>query len=42
MRQSYGMMASYRYELSEVDGNHERFLQDGHIAAARRVLRLLD
>ena len=42
MRQSYGMMASYRYELSEVDGNHERFLQDGHVAAARRVLRLLD
>ena len=42
MGQSYGMMASYRYELSEVDENHERFLRDGHIAAARRVLRLLD
>ncbi len=41
MRQSYGMMASYRYDLSEVDENHERFLRDGHIAAARRVLRLL-
>ena len=41
MSQSYGMMVSYRYELSEVDGNHERFLQDGHVAAARRVLRLL-
>jgi malonyl-CoA decarboxylase len=42
MHQSYGMMASYRYELSEVDENHERFLQDGHVAAERRVLRLLD
>lgn len=42
MRQSYGMMASYRYSLAEVDSNHEGFLNDGHIAAARRVLRLLD
>jgi malonyl-CoA decarboxylase len=42
MRQSYGMMVSYRYDLSDVDRNHEEFLQDGHIAAARRVLRLLD
>jgi malonyl-CoA decarboxylase len=42
MDQSYGMMVSYRYELSEVEENHERFQRDGHIAAARRVLRLLD
>jgi malonyl-CoA decarboxylase len=42
MEQSYGMMVSYRYELSEVEENHERFRHDGHIAAARRVLRLLD
>ncbi len=41
MRQSYGLMVSYRYELAEVEENHERFLRDGHIAAARRVLRLL-
>jgi len=41
MRQSYGLMASYRYDLAEVDENHERFLRDGHIAAARRVQRLL-
>jgi malonyl-CoA decarboxylase len=42
MEQSYGMMVSYRYEPSEVEPNHERFVRDGHIAAARRVLRLLD
>ena len=42
MRQSYGLMASYRYDLAEVDENHEHFLQDGRIAAARRILRLLD
>lgn len=42
MEQSYGMMVSYRYDLPEVEENHERFQRDGHIAAARRVLRLLD
>jgi malonyl-CoA decarboxylase len=42
MEQSYGMMVSYRYEPSEVEANHERFVRDGHIAAARRVSRLLD
>jgi malonyl-CoA decarboxylase len=41
LRQSYGMMASYLYDPGEVDENHERFLRDGHIAAARRVQRLL-
>lgn len=41
MRQSYGLMASYRYDLAAVDENHERFLNGGHIAAARRVQRLL-
>jgi malonyl-CoA decarboxylase len=42
LRQSCGMMASYRYELDEVDENHERFVASGHIAASRRVQRLLD
>ena len=42
MDQSYGVMVSYRYEPSEVEENHERFQRDGHITAARRVLRLLD
>jgi malonyl-CoA decarboxylase len=41
MRQSYGMMVSYRYDLAEVDKNHERFMRSGQIAAASRVLRLL-
>ena len=42
MDQAYGMMVSYRYEPSDVEKNHERFQHDGHIVAARRVLRLLD
>ncbi|MBI3056871.1 MAG: malonyl-CoA decarboxylase [Betaproteobacteria bacterium] len=40
MRQSYGMMVSYRYDPDEVDRNHERFLNNGQIAASSRVLRL--
>ncbi|MBI4191644.1 MAG: malonyl-CoA decarboxylase family protein [Betaproteobacteria bacterium] len=42
LRQSYGMMASYRYDLDMVDRNHERFSEAGQIAASRRVKRLLD
>jgi malonyl-CoA decarboxylase len=42
MSQSYGMMVSYRYELDEVDRNHERFLNGGHVPASGRVSRLLD
>jgi malonyl-CoA decarboxylase len=42
MRQSYGVMVSYRYALSEVGRNHEQFQQYGRVAAARRVLKLLD
>ena len=41
MRQSYGVMVSYRYALSEVDRNHEQFVHNGRVPAARRVLRLL-
>ncbi|HKA43176.1 MAG TPA: malonyl-CoA decarboxylase family protein [Burkholderiales bacterium] len=42
LRQSYGLMVSYRYDLGEVDKNHERFLSNGTIAAAGRVQGLLD
>jgi malonyl-CoA decarboxylase len=41
MRQSYGMMVSYGYDLGNVDRNHEQFLESGEMAAARRVQRLL-
>jgi len=41
MKQSMGMMVSYRYELDHVDRNHEEYLASGQVAAARRVLRLL-
>jgi malonyl-CoA decarboxylase len=41
LRQSYGMMVSYRYNRADVDRNHDRFLNGGHIAAAKRVQRLI-
>jgi malonyl-CoA decarboxylase len=41
LRQSYGMMVSYRYNPADVDENHDRFLNGGEIATARRVQRLL-
>jgi malonyl-CoA decarboxylase len=41
LRQSYGMMVSYRYNPADVDQNHDHFLNGGHIAAARRVQRLI-
>jgi malonyl-CoA decarboxylase len=42
LRQSYGMMVSYRYDLDDVEKNHERFSSSGRVAAAGRVSRLLD
>jgi len=41
LAQSCGLMVSYRYDLGEVDRNHEEFLASGRVAAAKRVLRLL-
>ena len=42
LRQSYGMMVSYRYNPADVDQNHDRFLNGGEIAVATRVRRLID
>jgi malonyl-CoA decarboxylase len=42
LHQSYGMMVSYRYELAELDDNHEEFQRGGRIPAARRVQRLVE
>ena len=41
LRQSCGMMVSYRYDPSEVDKNHDRFLASGHIATAGRIQNLI-
>jgi len=41
MLQSYGMMASYRYDLGGIERNRENFMQSGKLAAALAVRRLL-
>lgn len=36
---SFGMMANYRYQLDEIEHNHEQFANDGTIAAAANLVR---
>jgi malonyl-CoA decarboxylase len=40
MKQSAGMMANYRYELGEIERNHESYRTTGSVMAAREVLAL--
>jgi malonyl-CoA decarboxylase len=40
MNQSAGMMANYRYELSQIERNHESYRTTGSVMAAREVLAL--
>ncbi|MBA2127817.1 MCD, Malonyl-CoA decarboxylase MCD [Hyphomicrobium methylovorum] len=37
LRDAYGLMVNYRYELSEIERNHEAYAQDGAVAASRAV-----
>jgi malonyl-CoA decarboxylase len=40
LRESFGLMVNYLYDLRRIERNHERFVH-GRIAAAREVTRLL-
>jgi malonyl-CoA decarboxylase len=40
MRQSHGLMVNYLYDLDEIEGNHEKFVND-QVSASRAVLSLL-
>jgi malonyl-CoA decarboxylase len=39
IRQSFGLMVNYQYDLDDIETNHERFIQ-GEVAASRAVLGL--
>jgi len=39
---AHGFMVNYRYELREIEANHEAFANDGIVAASHRVKRLLE
>jgi malonyl-CoA decarboxylase len=40
LRQSFGLMVNYMYDLDEIEANHERFTQ-GEVSASRAVLSLM-
>ena len=39
LRQSFGLMVNYQYDLDEIEANHERFMR-GEVSASRAVLGL--
>ncbi|MEQ8602379.1 MAG: malonyl-CoA decarboxylase [Marivibrio sp.] len=41
LQQSCGMMVNYLYKLSDIERNHERFAEEGHIAVSSQVKALL-
>jgi malonyl-CoA decarboxylase len=40
LKQSYGLMVNYQYDLEEIEANHERFI-GGEVSASRAVLGLM-
>lgn len=41
LRQSHGLMVNYLYDLKDIEKNHEAYVNDGAVAAARPVRALL-
>ncbi len=41
LREAHGLMVNYRYELKEIERNHEAYANDGEVAASRSVRSLL-
>ena len=41
LREAHGLMVNYRYELKEIEKNHEAFANSGTVAASRAVRTLL-
>ncbi|MFA7307258.1 MAG: malonyl-CoA decarboxylase [Hyphomicrobium sp.] len=41
LREAHGLMVNYRYDLTEIERNHEAYAQDGTVAASRNVRALL-
>ncbi len=41
MRESYGLMVNYRYDLPRIDANHEHYVAEGQIARSSAVARIL-
>ena len=41
LREAHGLMCNYRYELRDIEKNHEAFVNDGTVAASRQVYTLV-
>ena len=41
LSQSHGVMVNYRYDLSEIEQNHEAYAENGEIVASKEVRKLL-
>jgi malonyl-CoA decarboxylase len=41
LRAAHGLMVNYRYDLKEIERNHEAYANDGTVAASRAVKALL-
>jgi malonyl-CoA decarboxylase len=41
LREAYGLMVNYRYDLKEIEKNHEAYVNEGTVAASRAVRSLL-
>jgi malonyl-CoA decarboxylase len=41
LRDAFGLMVNYRYDLKEIEKNHEAYANEGTIAASRSVRMLL-
>ncbi len=41
LREAHGLMVNYRYELADIEKNHEAYAQDGTVAASRAVRAFL-
>jgi malonyl-CoA decarboxylase len=41
LREAHGLMCNYRYELKDIEKNHEAFENEAAIAASRQVTALL-
>ena len=41
LREAHGLMVNYRYELKEIEKNHEAYANDGPVACSRAVKALL-
>lgn len=41
LREAHGLMVNYRYEIKDIETNHEAFANDGRVVASRQVRNLV-